>query len=79
MNHLNKNIPILYCKCAATFFRPMFVPLFGENIRIEPIKTVLSGAEDCIFRITLDEEEDETSSQSAPVLLTSGDTFILPK
>lgn len=56
VNHLDRNIPISYCKCAATFFRPMFVPMFGENVRIEPVETVLAGGEDCVFRIMVDEE-----------------------
>ena len=54
VNHLNKSIPLSYCKCAATFFKPIFTPLFGENILIEPVRTVLSGAEECIFMIKLD-------------------------
>jgi len=53
VNHLNKPIPLSYCKCAAAFFEPMFIPLFGESIVIEPVKTVLSGAEQCVIKITL--------------------------
>jgi len=53
VNHLDKSIPISYCKCAATFFEPMFTPLFGENIEISAIQTVLSGGESCIFKIKL--------------------------
>jgi len=53
VNHLNINIPISYCKCSAFFFEPMFCPLFGENIEIEPVKTVLSGDDECVFRIKL--------------------------
>jgi GNAT superfamily N-acetyltransferase len=53
VNHLTINIPISYCKCAAAFFEPLFYPLFGDNIQIEPVKTVLSGADECIFRVKL--------------------------
>ena len=53
VNHLEKNISISYCKCSAVFFEPMFIPLFGENIEIKAVQTVLSGAEDCVFKITL--------------------------
>jgi ribosomal protein S18 acetylase RimI-like enzyme len=53
VNHLTDNIPISYCKCAAVFFEPMFCSLFGNNIQIEPVKTVLSGGDECIFRIKL--------------------------
>lgn len=54
INHLNKSIPLSYCKCSAAFFEPIFTPLFGENILIEPVKTVLSGSDKCIFKIKLD-------------------------
>lgn len=47
----NETIPITYCTCAAEFFRPMFEPLFGEKIIIEPVETVLSGGEKCSFVI----------------------------
>jgi ribosomal protein S18 acetylase RimI-like enzyme len=51
INHLAEIIPISYCKCAASFYEPMFSPLLGENTVIEPVQTVLSGGEECIFRI----------------------------
>ena len=53
VNHLTQYVPISYCKCSAIWFEPMFFPIFGEKIIIEPVKTVLSGAEECIFRIKL--------------------------
>lgn len=53
VNHFASNLPISYCKCAASFFEPMFVSLFGKNILVEPVKTVLSGAEECVFRVKL--------------------------
>lgn len=54
INHLSKPVPLSYCKCAAIFFEPMFVPLFGQNITIEPVKAVMSGADECIIKITFD-------------------------
>lgn len=53
VNHFASNLHISYCNCAAAFFEPMFVSLFGEKISIEPVKTVLSGAEECVFRVKL--------------------------
>ena len=53
INHITNNVPMSYCKCAATFFEPLFNTLFGANIQIEPVKTVLSGSEECVFKITL--------------------------
>lgn len=60
VNHLEQKIPIAYCKCAASFYEPLFVPLFGENIIIEPIETVLSGGEQCLFAVRLDRKEEES-------------------
>lgn len=53
VNHLTENVPISYCKCSACFYEPLFYPLFGKSIQIEPVQTVLSGAEECVFRIKL--------------------------
>lgn len=53
VNDLNCNLPISYCKCAAYFFQPLFTALFGDNITIEPVETVLSGSEQCTFKITI--------------------------
>ena len=50
-NQTNLRLPITYCRCSAEFFRPMFEPLFGERIIIEPVETVLSGGEKCTFVI----------------------------
>ena len=53
INHLNEYVPISYCKGAAYFYEPMFFSIFGENIQIEAVQTVLSGAAECIFKIKL--------------------------
>jgi len=39
--------------CSACFYEPLFVPLFGDKIQIEPVQTVLVGADECVFRIKL--------------------------
>jgi hypothetical protein len=49
--------PKYYCKCGAEFYRPMFAPLFGDNVLIEPYKTVLSGDDECIIAIRIDKKE----------------------
>lgn len=51
--------PKYYCKCSAEFYRPMFAPLFGDNVLIEPFETVLSGDEQCTFAIRLGKEENK--------------------
>jgi len=47
-----------YCKCSAEFYRPMFAPIFGSSVMIEPHKTVLSGDEECVLAIRIDKTED---------------------
>jgi hypothetical protein len=53
VNHLTQYVPISYCKCSVLWFEPMFVPIFGDKIQIEPVKTVISGTDECVFRIKL--------------------------
>jgi len=49
--------PKHYCKCGAEFYRPMFAPLFGERVLIDPFKTVLSGDDECTLAIRIDQTE----------------------
>ena len=58
-NHSKETKPNYYCKCGAEFYRPMFAPIFGEAVLIEPYKTVLSGGEECILAIRIDKTEDK--------------------
>ena len=52
-NHSTTYHPKHYCKCGAEFYRPMFTPLFGDNVRIEPVKTVLAGDGCCVLAIRI--------------------------
>ena len=58
-NRSKETKPKYYCKCGAEFYRPMFAPIFGESVLIEPYKTVLSGDDECILAIKIDETEDK--------------------
>lgn len=51
VNSFNEYLSIDYCKCSAEFFRPMFGPIFGEDVEITPVETVLSGGTKCTFAI----------------------------
>ena len=57
-NHSGSLQPRHFCKCGAEFYRPMFAPLFGEHVLIEPYNTVLSGDEECILAVRIGEVED---------------------
>jgi hypothetical protein len=59
-DHYNRSaelFPKHYCKCGAEFYRPMFAPLFGGNVLIEPYKTVLSGDDECVLAIRIGRAE----------------------
>lgn len=60
-NHSNKICPRHYCKCGAEFYRPMFAPIFGSDVLIEPYKTVLSGDEECILAVRIGRMEEKQS------------------
>ncbi|MDR2515677.1 MAG: hypothetical protein LBD02_10830 [Christensenellaceae bacterium] len=47
------------CKCRAEFYRPMFAPLFGPKVRIEPHKTVLSGDDECVLAVRIGQEKGD--------------------
>ena len=56
-NYSKEFQPKNYCKCGAEFYRPMFAPIFGEDVLIEPYKTVLSGDDECILAIRVNKTE----------------------
>ena len=56
-NYLKDFKPKYYCKCGAEFYRPMFAPLFGNDVLIEPYKTVLSGDDECILAVRIGKKE----------------------
>lgn len=61
-DHYNRSTeikPKYYCKCGAEFYRPMFAPIFGKDVLIEPYKTVLSGDDECVLAIRIDKVEDK--------------------
>ena len=58
-NHSKEFYPKRYCKCGAEFYRPMFAPIFGDDVLIEPYKTVLSGDDECILAIRLGKTDGE--------------------
>jgi len=58
-NHSKEFYPKHYCKCGAEFYRPMFAPLFGENVLIEPFQTVLAGDEECVLAVRIGKVEPQ--------------------
>ena len=60
--HYNRSTayqPKYYCKCGAEFYRPMFAPIFGDDVLIEPYKTVLSGDDECVLAIRVGKTEEK--------------------
>jgi hypothetical protein len=56
-NRSTEFYPKYYCKCGAEFYRPMFAPLLGDDVLIEPYKTVLSGDDECVLAIRIGKKE----------------------
>ena len=50
-NAAQGSFPLCHCRCGAEFYRPMFAPLLGADVVIEPLETVLSGAEYCVIAV----------------------------
>ena len=50
-NHSTETAPKHYCRCGAEFYRPMFAPLFGADVALEPYNTVLSGDDECVIAV----------------------------
>ncbi len=45
-----------YCNCSRGWFLELFEKSLGVPVRVEFLHTILQGAEDCQFRITLEKE-----------------------
>jgi len=51
--------PLSCCKCGAEFYRPMFAPIYGEDVLIEPCETVLAGNETCVLAVRIGKTEKD--------------------
>lgn len=57
-NYSEEYFPKYYCKCGVEFYRPMFAPIFGDNVLIEPYKTVLAGDDEYVLAVRIDKKEE---------------------
>jgi predicted hydrocarbon binding protein len=48
-----KNVPMEYCECSAGWFERLFSETLGKMVEVEIIQTILSGGEQCSFRIII--------------------------
>jgi len=46
-------VPDAYCNCSVGWIREVFEQTLGHPIRVERIKTVVSGGDECRFRVIL--------------------------
>jgi len=58
-NSSKEYYPIHYCVCGADFYRPMFAPVFSDNVLTMPYNTVLAGDFECILAIRVDRTESK--------------------
>lgn len=49
----NAAMPGEYCHCSEGWFGGLFAAVLQQNIRVEKIETILTGARQCTFKIYL--------------------------
>lgn len=49
VEQMNKN----YCECSAGWYQKLFSEVFEKNVSVKIVDTIVSGAEECIFEITV--------------------------
>jgi predicted hydrocarbon binding protein len=47
-----KNISPIYCECSAGWFEKLFSSVFGKEVDVKRIDTILNGADKCTFEIS---------------------------
>ena len=47
------SVPDAYCHCSVGWIRELFEQATGRAVKVERVKTVLSGGGECRFRVTL--------------------------
>jgi hypothetical protein len=46
----------LFCYCGAGFYKPFFDELWDADTKIEPVKTIIAGDDDCVIAIHIPEK-----------------------
>lgn len=47
-----ENISSIYCECSAGWFEKLFSSVFGKEVDVKGIDTILNGADKCTFEIS---------------------------
>ncbi len=55
-NHLEEDIPISFCNCGAGWYRQQWEGILGKPVRINILKSVLKGDDECQFAIHLPDD-----------------------
>ena len=48
VEHMNKK----YCECSAGWYMKLFSAVFGKDVTVKVIDTIVNGASECTFEIT---------------------------
>lgn len=51
-----EDLPASYCHCSAGWYRVLFQSVYGVPAEVEPVQTMLGGADTCVFEIRLTAE-----------------------
>jgi predicted hydrocarbon binding protein len=49
----NGGLPAAYCECSAGWFEKFFSEVFGSPVLVRLRRTILSGADECVFQIDI--------------------------
>lgn len=49
-----KGLSASFCNCSAGYIKEMFERFLGKTVHVEVIETLQTGADDCRFRVTID-------------------------
>ena len=55
-NHLDRGMPITFCYCGAGWYRQQWEGAVGRSVRIEVVKSVLKGDDECQFAVHLPDD-----------------------
>lgn len=55
-NHLDQGMPITFCYCGSGWYRQQWEGATGQPVKIEVVKSILKGDDECQFAIHLSDE-----------------------
>ena len=66
-NGTSNQIPKYFCQCSAGWYKLYWDQIFGQSIKVVPIKTALDGSLECTFAVYLPESINENLNEKDEV------------